>query len=189
MKFGQSNTIERSITEQSTILLNQMFDYRTVDNQTLDYWIVDSRTHLNVRLPNSYLDVFLLILLILIKVDYDYSCMFDLLWGVKRWIPNKIESDWVQFCSIEHAILDIVNAIQSNMDKGAFSCGVFIDLKKAFDTVDHRILLHKLEFYGFHGFINAWFASYLNERSQVTVVGCHSSDKSQITCGVPQDLC
>ena len=87
--------------------------------------------------------------------------------------------------STEHAILDIVNAIQSNMDKGAFSCGVFIDLKKAFDTVDHRILLHKLEFYGFRGFINAWFASYLNERSQVTVVGCHSSDKSQITCGVP----
>ena len=88
--------------------------------------------------------------------------------------------------STEHAILDIVNAIQSNMDKGAFSCGVFIDLKKAFDTVDHRILLHKLKFYGFRGFINAWFASYLNEWSQVTVVGCHSSDKSQITCGVPQ---
>ena len=43
--------------------------------------------------------------------------------------------------SAEHAILDIVNAIQSNMDAGKFSCGVFVDLKKAFYTVDHSILL------------------------------------------------
>ena len=41
--------------------------------------------------------------------------------------------------STEHAILDIVNEIQSNMDKGLISCGVFIDLQKAFDTVDHTI--------------------------------------------------
>ena len=53
--------------------------------------------------------------------------------------------------STEHAILDIVNAIQSNMDTGKFSCGVFVDLKKAFDTVDHSILLQKLAHYGYWG--------------------------------------
>ena len=51
--------------------------------------------------------------------------------------------------STEHAILDIVETILSNMDKRYFSCGVFIDLKKAFDTVNHQILLDKLNFYSF----------------------------------------
>ena len=82
--------------------------------------------------------------------------------------------------STEHAILDIVNAIQSNMDKGSFSCGVFIDLKKAFDTVDHNILLKKLDFYGFRGMIQDWFESYLRERTQVTIVGQNTSKKMNI---------
>ena len=50
------------------------------------------------------------------------------------------------------------------MDKRLFSCGVFIDLKKAFDTVDHKIILHKLDHYGFRGVINKWFSSYLDGR-------------------------
>ena len=46
--------------------------------------------------------------------------------------------------STEHAIVDIVSAIQSKMDKRLFTCGIFIDLKKAFDTVKHQIPLNKL---------------------------------------------
>ena len=75
--------------------------------------------------------------------------------------------------STEHAILDIVNKIQSNMDKGMFSCGVFIDLQKAFDTVNHSILLHKLAHYGIRGIVNDWFSSYLSNRIQTTQVGPH----------------
>ena len=46
--------------------------------------------------------------------------------------------------STQHAILDIVNKIQINMDKGMYSCGIFIDLKKAFDTVNHTLLLKQI---------------------------------------------
>ena len=59
--------------------------------------------------------------------------------------------------STQHAILDIVNDIQSNMNRRLLSCGIFIDLKKAFDTVDHDVLLDKLNHYGFRGIINSWF--------------------------------
>ena len=83
-------------------------------------------------------------------------------------------------------MLDIVSRIQSNMDAGAFSCGVLIDLKKAFDTVDHRILLHKLDFYGFGDITNVWFRSYLQDRTQITVIDRRSSNKSLVTYGVAE---
>jgi hypothetical protein len=49
--------------------------------------------------------------------------------------------------STNHALLDIVNKIQTNMDNKLFSCGVFIDIQKSFDTVTHEILLSKLNHY------------------------------------------
>ena len=70
--------------------------------------------------------------------------------------------------STEHAIPDIISRIQSYMDKKLFSCGVFIYISKAFNTVDHDILLEKLNHYGIIGVVNKWFASYLKGRFQTT---------------------
>ena len=72
------------------------------------------------------------------------------------------------------------------MNQRLLSCGVFLDLKKAFDTVDHEILLNKLNYYGFRGIVNDCFSSYINNRTQTTQIGQHISDKAKITCGVPQ---
>ena len=64
----------------------------------------------------------------------------------ERKIKSSSQYGFRQGHSTEHAILDIVNAIQSNKDAGKFSCGIFVDSKKAFDTVDQ-----KLAHYGFWG--------------------------------------
>ena len=86
--------------------------------------------------------------------------------------------------SSEHALLDIVNKIQTNMD--AKLCGIFVDLKKAFDTFDHGILLHKLDHYGIRGILNNWFRSYLSGRCQTTQAGGKISKKEKVVCGVPK---
>ena len=67
-----------------------------------------------------------------------------------------------------------------------FSCGIFIHLKQAFDTVDHSILLRKLQHYGIRESIENWFHSYLTDRTQTTQVGSCISTKENILCGVPQ---
>ena len=59
-------------------------------------------------------------------------------------------------------------------------------MNKAFDTMDHQILLDKLNYYGFRGIINQWFFSYLANRAQTTEIDFYLSHKQNVTCGVPQ---
>ena len=73
--------------------------------------------------------------------------------------------------------------IKESVDKGKFGCGIFIDLCKAFDTVNHNILLMKLEHYGVRGVPILWFESYLSNRKQFVYV---NSDLRELSCGVPQ---
>ena len=89
--------------------------------------------------------------------------------------------------STQHAILDIVNTIQTNMDKKIFTCGVFIDFKKASDTMNHTVLLDKLHHYGIRGIVYEWFSSYLANRTQTTHIdNDHISSKKNSPTGVPQ---
>ena len=72
------------------------------------------------------------------------------------------------------------------MDNAEFSCGIFIDLKKTLDAVNHDILLAKLENYGVRCVINSWFRSYLTDRKQNTEVSNVVSEAETTSCGVPQ---
>ena len=71
-------------------------------------------------------------------------------------------------------------------DNKQFGCGIFIDLNKGFDTVNHKILLRKLEHYGIRGAALDWFESYLTNRKQYVYPNGKSSELENITCGVPQ---
>ena len=84
------------------------------------------------------------------------------------------------------AILELVDHIHQRFENNEFTIGIFIDLNKAFDTVDHKILLEKLKFYGIRGLPLDWITSYLSHRQQFVQIGSHTSSLNEIKCGVPQ---
>ena len=83
-------------------------------------------------------------------------------------------------------LINIVERIRVTLDKSEFACGVFVDLQKAFDTVDHEILLLKLSHYGIRGTELSWFRSYLSNRSQFVVISNTKSRLKFVKHGVPQ---
>ena len=80
----------------------------------------------------------------------------------------------------------LIDKLIKSIENGEYVIGIFLDFSKAFDTVDHSILLCKLNHYGIRGMALDWFVSYLENRKQfVTYNGVKSSPKT-ISCGVPQ---
>ena len=88
--------------------------------------------------------------------------------------------------STSHALINITEIIRKALDDGNIGCRVFVDLQKAFDTVDHQILLAKLSHYGIRGVSNDWFKSYLSNHSQYVSISGYDSGLAAINCGVPQ---
>ena len=88
--------------------------------------------------------------------------------------------------STTFALIQITEIIKETIDKNKYGCGVFIDLRKAFDTVNHEILLTKLEHYGIRGTALNWFKSYLCNRKQYVFNNGEASQLKHITSGVPQ---
>ena len=88
-------------------------------------------------------------------------------------------------CSTNEAVLDIYNKLLDNMDKKLVSCSIFLDLK-AYDTINHTILIKKLEKYGIRGLPLQLLASYLTDRQQYTIVNQYKSKSRDVICGIPQ---
>ena len=85
-----------------------------------------------------------------------------------------------------HALINITENIRKAPDDGNVGCGVFVDLQKAFDTVDYQILLAKLGHYGVCGVSNDWFKSYLSNRNQYVFINGYEFGLAAINCGDPQ---
>ena len=84
------------------------------------------------------------------------------------------------------AIVELVDKVTSAVERNENTLGIFLDLSKAFDTIDHDILLYKLEYYGFRGIVLDWFKSYLKDRKQFVRYLSYDSEYKNIKCGVPQ---
>ena len=86
----------------------------------------------------------------------------------------------------EEVPLTVIKQITKSLDNGEFAVTLFLDLSKAFDTVNHFILLSKLSHYRIVGTENLWFKSYLQQRRQIVYVNGVFSDIQAIKLGVPQ---
>ena len=86
------------------------------------------------------------------------------------------------------ALMELTEEISSAMDEKMYTVGVFIDLKKAFDTIDHKLLIQKLQHFGIRGEPNMWLSSYLSDRSQFVNLDEINSDIYKVVCGVQKGL-
>ena len=87
-----------------------------------------------------------------------------------------------------HPLLHFLDKIYNGLNKpnSEYTLSIFLDLKKAFDTCQHSILIKKMSYYGFRGVASTWFHNYLHNRTQYVNINNTKSSKMTITCGVPQ---
>ena len=136
----------------------------------------------NEKLPNNYRPISILATLskVLEKVVYtQLESHFT-----THYITEK-QFGFLRAHSTMDAVNNFIGNLASNRSRKT-ALAVFLDLRKAFDTVDHNILIEKLKIYGLDEIAISWFKSYLTNRSQMTVVRDEKSGKLTIKCGVPQ---
>ena len=113
-----------------------------------------------------------------------YNRLFHFL--VKHKILHPSQYGFQANLGTELAILELQDRIITTLNNNECCVGIFMDLSKAFDTLDHTILLHKLNHYGIRGTALDWFRNYLTNRKQYVCANETNSELLPITCGVPQ---
>jgi hypothetical protein len=104
----------------------------------------------------------------------DYKLLYELQFGFREKYNTNL------------AMIHLIDKISTEINDNNFVLGLFIDLRKAFDTVNHEILLKKLHYHGIRGISLKWFESYLKNRKQYVQFNNKMSEEQTIKCGVPQ---
>ena len=122
--------------------------------------------------------------------DLSLFCLHSVRFLRKLYIHvHSYTSSWLPINSSQEtisALTSFADEVLLNMEQGRLCGAVFLDLTKAFDTVDHQILLSKLSAYGLSGNSLKWFRSYITDRKQRTSCGDEMSNELPVTHGVPQ---
>ena len=113
-----------------------------------------------------------------------YAQLYDYI--KKRNVLNRCQYGFQSRISTTHAIVNHLSYLYEKLEQNYSVISIFLDFRKAFDCVDHVVLLSKMQHYGIRGIAHNWFQSYLSNRKQYTVVGEAKSSLKPITCGVPQ---
>ena len=95
-------------------------------------------------------------------------------------------STFYQFNSHSASCMQLIDEISSSVDNKEYCAGIFLDLSKAFDTVNHAILINKLGHYGIRGLALKWTCSHLSDRKQYVECNGVASEYLTVKCGVPQ---
>ena len=108
------------------------------------------------------------------SIVFDFLCENEILYDYQFGFRSKH--------STQQALITLVDMVTKSLDRGNITISLFIDLKKAFDTVQHRILLRKLYAYGIRGILLKWFESYLTDRSQYVIYDGVKSETRPVKC-------
>ena len=172
------------LTQILTLLFNKSLDQGIFPNALKISKIIpihkgDSLFEMSNYRPISLLPIFSKILEKLM-----YSRVIDFIKRYKILYENQF--GFQKGLSTEFAINSLLNNIIKCLEEKEVGFCILLDFAKAFDTVNHEILLQKLEYYGIRGTAHKWFKSYLTERKQCTEVGNTQSKLDYVKCGVPQ---
>ena len=173
-----------AIADSLTHIFNQAITLSSFPDQ----WKVASVTPLykngQRNIPGNYRPISVLPAISKIMERILYNQLYNYL--TKFGLLSNSQFGFRKSHSTATALLDCTNEWYVNLDRKLFNLIVFIDLKKAFDTVDHHILLKKLELYGIKGQALSFLKSYLTNRSQKCKMNGFISSEHLIKCGVPQ---
>ena len=176
--------LSKSASESLTLIVNDSFNKGIYPNKLKTAKVVALHKKRASDNPTNYRPISLLSIFSKIIGKLMYKRLSEFLE-----INNVIHSLQFGFRrkhSTADALISLTERIKQTIDDDNYGCGIFIDLKKAFDTVNHLILFKKLEHYGIRGIPLERFKSYLNNRKQYVSVCGNISETLEITSGVPQ---
>lgn len=176
--------INYNISPLLTILYNNCVDQATIPDNFKIAKIIPIHKKGDKQDSNNYRPISLLpaISKIFEKIIYNKLIVFI----EKNSILSDHQYAFRKNLSTESALFNLTKYIANNVDKNFYCSSIFLDISKAFDSIDHKILLNKLEYYGFRGKFLNLINSYLFSRRQYVQIGNCCSSITKISKGVPQ---